>query len=298
MTFDVAIVGSPFLDLTFEGLPRMPGPGQEVYGRALHVSPGGTGMQAVGAARLGLRTALVSPVGRDLPGRFLREAFEAEGVSWMGPSVQTTPVTALVSVPDGPAMATFHPEDELSPEHLAEVDAQAFVFSFGRLGLRAPGTRVYAVTGPVEAERMAGRVPVELRGVHACIANRVEAAAFTGESEPEVAARVMAGRCGTAVVTMGAEGAVAVEGDRVARANGPSVEAVDVVGAGDLFVSAYVWADLGGMALEERLSWATLYAGLSVRTVTPLAGAMRLEELLDEGRRAGLVPAATVRERP
>src|SRR5207248_652902 len=60
---DVAVVGSPFLDLTFEGLPRVPLPGEELVGRALHVAPGGTGMQAIGLARLGLSVTLVAPLG-------------------------------------------------------------------------------------------------------------------------------------------------------------------------------------------------------------------------------------------
>ena len=52
---------TPFLDLVFEGLPRLPGAGEEVVGRALHVVPGGTAVQAIGLARLGLSVALVSP---------------------------------------------------------------------------------------------------------------------------------------------------------------------------------------------------------------------------------------------
>jgi sugar/nucleoside kinase (ribokinase family) len=50
----VAVVGAPFLDLVFEGLPRLPREGEEVVGRALHLVPGGTAIQAIGLARLGL----------------------------------------------------------------------------------------------------------------------------------------------------------------------------------------------------------------------------------------------------
>ena len=57
MTFDVAVVGAPFLDLTFEGLERIPQEGEELTARTLHVAPGGTGRQAIAAARLGNGTA-------------------------------------------------------------------------------------------------------------------------------------------------------------------------------------------------------------------------------------------------
>jgi sugar/nucleoside kinase (ribokinase family) len=63
VTVELAVVGSPFLDLTFEGLERVPEVGEELVARALHVGPGGTGMQAIGASRLGVATALVASIG-------------------------------------------------------------------------------------------------------------------------------------------------------------------------------------------------------------------------------------------
>src|SRR5436309_2722976 len=80
MSIDVAVVGTPFLDFTFEGLPKLPVPGEEVVGRALHVAPGGAAMQAIAAARLGLSVAMVGPLGTDVAGTWLREILEREGV--------------------------------------------------------------------------------------------------------------------------------------------------------------------------------------------------------------------------
>jgi|AntDryMetagUQ889_1029465.scaffolds.fasta_scaffold73410_1 ribokinase len=83
---DVAVVGAPFLDLTFEGLTHLPALREEVIARKLHVAPGGTGMQALGAARLGLTTALVAPMGRTSGAGLLRGFLETEGVEgWAGP---------------------------------------------------------------------------------------------------------------------------------------------------------------------------------------------------------------------
>jgi sugar/nucleoside kinase (ribokinase family) len=65
---------------------------------------------------------------------------------------------------------------------------------------------------------------------------------------------------------------------------------VDATGAGDLFVAAYAWADARGLPVDQRIAWATLSAGLSVRAPTALTGAPRLAELLDEGMRRGLTP--------
>jgi sugar/nucleoside kinase (ribokinase family) len=80
------------------------------------------------------------------------------------------------------------------------------------------------------------------------------------------------------------------------RVGGVRVDAVDTTGAGDLFSAAYVWADHWGAPLEERLRWAVLYAALSVRVATAVAGAVTLRALLEEGAELGL--ASPVRQSP
>lgn len=52
--------------------------------RTLHVAPGGARMQALGAARLGLATVLVAPIGRARGPGLLRSFFEWEGVEIAG----------------------------------------------------------------------------------------------------------------------------------------------------------------------------------------------------------------------
>lgn len=286
--FDVAVVGAPFVDLTFTSLARLPRAGEEIVGRELRVGPGGTGMQAVAAARLGLSAALVSPVGADIGGRMLRSIFTDEGVTWLGRDVNATPTTAILSTPLGTAMATAPVDAEPSPEDVVAADTRSIVLSLGRLPLRPTNTVVYVTTGMVEVE--AGVRPDEttLEGARALILNQQEAVRITGAGDASDAAERLAGPERSVVVTLGADGAVAVEDGRVVRAPAPAVEAVDATGAGDLFVAAYVWADLGGLDAEARLAWACLYAGLSVRAPTAFDGALRIDELLAEGERRGM----------
>lgn len=300
MTVDVAVVGAPFLDLTFEGLGRIPGVGEEVVARSLHIAPGGTGMQAVGAARLGLTAVLVARLGDDLPAALVRGVLESEGVRITGPrgagprsqgappAAPGVPVTALLSTPEGVAMATGPGGYEPCAEEVAEPGARALVLSLGRLPLAPPDAVLYAVTGGLELAH-AHDVPRErLAAVRALVVNAAEASLLTGRSDPEDGARDLARRAATVVVTLGAEGALAVSGERFERARAPRVDCLDATGAGDLFTAAYVWADLRGAPLADRLAWASLYAGLSVRAPTALAGALGLEVLLAEGRARGL----------
>ena len=290
MSVDVAVVGEPFLDLTFEGLPRVPRPGEELLAQGFHVAPGGTGMQAVGAARLGLSVALVGRWADDAGGRLLRAILEAEGIELFGPSAGGTSATALLSTPDGVAMATALATDELSREAVASAVAGGVVVSLGRLGLAPQDVPVYAVTGSLEIASARAALEGFGRPVQAVIANAREAAAITGHDDVETAAAKLTRFATTAVVTLGRDGAVAASSDGLARAPAPDVPEVDATGAGDLFVSGYLWADLAGAGLENRLAWATLYASLSVRAPTALEGALHLEPFIEEGRRRGLAP--------
>jgi sugar/nucleoside kinase (ribokinase family) len=306
MRLDVAVVGAPFLDLTFEGLPRVPCIGEELIARALHVAPGGTGMQALGTARLGLATALIAPIPHQGGGVLLRSFLVSEGVEVVGrgPSPPGTadltrdavrvPVTALLSTQQGVAMATVLSGEEPSEEDVAIVRARAIVLSLGRVPMAPSGAALYVVTGGLELSRADQTIVQRLASARALVLNAAEATVLTGRHDPEDAACVLARHVPTAVVTMGSDGAVAAEGDTLTRVAAPRVDSVDATGAGDLFVSAYVWADLAGEPVRNRLEWASLYAALSVRAPTAFAGAVGLERLVVEGSARGLVAPGVV----
>jgi sugar/nucleoside kinase (ribokinase family) len=296
---DVAVVGAPFLDLTFEGMERLPHIGEELIARRLHIGPGGSGMQAIGSARLGLQTVLVAPMGSGAAAKFLRDVLVGEGVG-VSPSPADrgeetggleVPVTALLCTPDGVAMATGLGGIEPAPDDVAGAHAGSVVLSLGRLHLAPQATAVYVVTGSVEVARVDDGVLRRLANARALILNAAEAIAITGESDVEHAARRLAGYGPTVVVTMGADGAMGVQRqEAAARVAAPQVEVIDATGAGDLFVAAYVWADVRGAALADALAWASLYAGLSVRSPTAFGGAVRLNQLLQEGLERELPP--------
>lgn len=299
MKLDLAVVGAPFLDLTFEGLPRLPRLGEEVVANSLHIAPGGTGMQAIGAARLGLATALVAPIGDGCGAELLRALLEAEGVDVVGqgghpghdepePEGPGVPTTALLATPGGVAMATALQGREPTAWEVAAAPARAVVASLGRLALAPPGAAVYAVTGGLELGRVDEATLERLGRARAFVLNAEEAASLTGRREPEQAALELARRVDMVAITMGGKGALVARNERVAFVPARDGEVVDATGAGDLFTSAFVWADLRGATPDACLAWASLYAGLSVRAPTAYAGAVRLKELLREGDTIGL----------
>ena len=109
MAVDLACAEPAFLDLTMTGLDKIPGPGEERLATDFLRSPGGGAITAVGAARLGLSCALVSPLGDDAVGILLRSLLADDGVRWDGRLVARTPVTVITPSNGDRAMATFDP---------------------------------------------------------------------------------------------------------------------------------------------------------------------------------------------
>jgi sugar/nucleoside kinase (ribokinase family) len=302
MGVDLACAEPAFLDLTMTGLDQIPGPGEERLATDFLRSPGGGAITAVGAARLGLSSALVSPLGDDAVGILLRSLLADDGVRWSGRLVDRSPVTVIMPSGGDRAMATFDPGEGVTAEELASVDPRAVVLSIPRLPLAPAGARAYVSIGDVDARALAGgELPSELSTARALLVNAREAGLLTGASDVETAAAQLATVAPVVIVTLGAGGAVAAGVEGSVRVPGIEVEAVDTTGAGDLFAAAYVWADHWGTGLDERLRWAVLYASLSVRVATAVAGAVTLRALLEEGAEHGLAspvrqPSAAMKE--
>jgi sugar/nucleoside kinase (ribokinase family) len=292
MSVDVACGDLAFVDITFVGLEQLPGPGEERRATDLQRSAGGGAITAVALARLGLTAALVSPIGSDADGDFLRAELAAEGVLWAGRRVARTATTAVMPIDGDRALATYDPGEQATAAELAAVEPRAVVISLPRLALVPPRVALYATAGDDEARADADE-EADLRYARALIVNEREAQVMTGASDGESAARRLAQRTPCAIVTLGERGAVAICEKQFVQVPGVAAEAVDTTGAGDLFTAAYVWADHLGLALEERVRWAVLYAALSVRVPTALAGAASRSALVEAGAARGLALPAS-----
>jgi sugar/nucleoside kinase (ribokinase family) len=290
VAYDVVCAGPVSLDVTLVGLDELPRPGEERFGDELVFSPGAFATIAVGVARLGLRAAVIAPKPRDLAGAYLASALAAEGVAWLGAPADRAAITFVMPLAGDRALASYDPVDRSEPTPLAGVNAAAFVLGPGELAQVPRGASAYVMTGSVDDRPWLERPSPNAQRPRALFANEREAVQLTGADGVEEAARRLGASAETAVVTRAAAGALGVHGDEVVRVDAPEAEARDTTGAGDLFASAYIWADGEGLPLEERLRWAALYASLSVAVVGAIPGAANLAELLAAGRRRGLTP--------
>lgn len=250
MAARLTVVGSINLDLVAQAA-RLPRPGETVSGARFSRVPGGKGAnQAVAAARLGAEVALVGCVGRDeLAAEAVAGLREAEVEErWLtrdGPTgialitVDAAGETTIVVAPGANA--------ELRPENLDLGDAPTVLCqqeipaeTVARAAELAP--RFFLNAAPARE----GAPEAELT-----IVNRLELEAL-GE------------RAGLVCLTLGAEGAVLLEGgEEVARSAPPPVEAVDGTAAGDAFTACLVVSLLEGRPRDESLRRACVAGALA-----------------------------------
>lgn len=284
---DVAVVGSLNHDLTVL-TPHLPVPGETVLGRGHRSGPGGKGAnQAVAAARLGSRTALIGRVGDDEHGRSLVSSLAREDIDvrCVGTDESEPTGLAVITVDDhaensivvspGANMNLRGEDVDLCAELLA--DATVVLIQ-----LEVPLEAVDAVAGiasgvlclnPAPARPLPQRL---MDRVDVLIPNRSELASLAsspvsaGTASIASAARTIEGP-GAVVVTLGAEGSLVVEPDLLTAVPAPEVDAVDTVGAGDAFCGALANGISRGLTLGDAARWATVAGSLAAARPGALA---------------------------
>jgi len=304
---DVFLSGQVFMDMIFTGLPGLPPPGTELYTEGLGSAPGGIANIAVAMSRLGLRVGLAAPFGDDLFGNYLwRTLSEQEGVDLTRAQRVTewpTPVTVSLAYDSDRSMVTYEkPVPEEAAGALAGaappnaracfIDIDGPVPAWAR-EMRRGGALVFADLGWDATETWSSDVIDRLADVDVFMPNAVEAMAYTRTNSPEEAARALSERVPVVVVKRGGDGAIAIDSrtGEVAETTALPVEALDATGAGDVFGAGFLFGTLAGLPLAERLKFANLCAGLSVRHRSGSLGAPCWGEIAAFGE-SGEIPEA------
>jgi ribokinase len=280
--WDVVVMGGINTDYVVRSA-ELPAPGQTVFGEAFYTGPGGKGAnQAVAAARLGARVAMIGRVGDEPRGRDMVRSLKREGIDvrHIGfDSKQPSGAAAIAVDAEGEKQisAALCANYALTPKLVREAEdliasARVLLCNFEtppQCALAAAklakkhGVKVVLDPAPPS------EVPADLFPLLYIIRpNSDEAEHMTGVNVKD---RASARRAGEKLRAMGAARCViaAGGGNLLVSEEGEiyqphlPVKAVDATGAGDAFAAALAVGTAEGLAIREVMLLATATAGLS-----------------------------------
>jgi sugar/nucleoside kinase (ribokinase family) len=299
---EVLCAGIVVADHLCAPISHLPAAGELVMADRMLLTIGGCAANAaVDLVKMGLRAAVIGCVGGDIFGRIVSDLLREAGVDVSAlrvtPEAETSQ-TLIVNVTgqdrrfihtfgaNGEFRAADIPMDRLSrcralylggyllmPKVVQEELVPVFAAA------RKAGVKtVLDVAVPAPGDYLA-RLEKILPHVDVFLPNNHEAAIITGESDPVKQAEIFHKMgAGTAVVTLGGDGAVLV-GERARLRSGVySVPFVDGTGGGDAFDAGYLYGLLHNLDAESCLKVASALGASCVRAVGTTPGVFTQSE--------------------
>lgn len=278
----ITVLGSINMDL-IASVTRLPKPGETVTGDHFVTAPGGKGAnQALAARRAGATVVMAGACGEDefaVPAlTYLR--FDGVNLDRVKSASTATGVALIFVGPDGENVIAIvaGANGMVTPE-----DAKAAVADMKRgdtlmLQMEVPAPAIEAALraarekGITSIVNIAPITPDALRLAQMAdivIANETEFELFCGKPDLDAAAReaemmrINREQKQTIIVTLGADGVVAVRNGTLHKARGLVIEPVDTVGAGDTFCG-YLAAGMDqGLKFDIALGRAAIAGSLA-----------------------------------
>ncbi len=300
--FDLVVLGDANPDLILTGKDIVPEFGQvEKWIDNAELTVGGSaGIFAVGAAKLGLKTAFIGKVGADEFGHFMRDQFVRHGIDVSGLVIDPKIKTGLgISLSDGNdrAILTFGGSIPL----LSYNDIDFDLLSRGRHlhsgsyylldGLRPDLARIYqeaqalGLTTSLDTnydpkEVWDRQVFDVLDHTDLFLPNMTELLAISGQKTLEAAVEhFTSGRKLMVTLKNGADGALAFSNGEKYSVSSITVTPLDTTGAGDSFDAGFIYGYLNQFPIEKSLRIGCICGALSTQGLGGTAAQATLAEL-------------------
>lgn len=278
----ITVFGSINMDL-IATTTRLPKPGETVAGTGFATAAGGKGAnQALAACRAGAQVKMAGAVGKD--------GFANDAVALLKDGGADLSLVKSVEAPTGTALILVEADGEnmiavvpgangtltsadasnalkgmsTTDTLMLQLEIPAEAVETALHEARAAGIRTVINIAPLtdEAARLGKMADI-------VIANETEFERLAGESgmgnaEREAAIIRLHGETGqTLIVTLGAEGVMALHEGKLYRASGLTIEPVDTVGAGDTFCGYFTASLDAGLGFEDALKRAAIAGSLA-----------------------------------
>jgi sulfofructose kinase len=292
--WDVLGVGCNSVDYVYRlpASPRADSPTAKLRISSHAAMCGGQTATAMAAcAAFGLRAAYLGTAGRDHNGRLVIGELQQRGVDVS--HVQTRECAsrfAVIAVDEhtGERIVLWDRDDRLN---LSATDIDPALIASARLVhvddedqeaaiAAASMARTAGVPVTSDIDRVTDRTRELIAAVTVPMFGAHVLPAITGEHDPERALRVLRrSHDGLLCVTLGASGAMLLDGDEIVFEPAFPVTAVDTTGAGDVFRAAFIHGLLNGAPPDHLLRFANAAAALSCTRAGAISGVPQLADV-------------------
>lgn len=286
-------IGFVNVDLIYSGLKALPKMGEEVYAPKFGMYLGG-GIPAtlINTARLGIPSRIVTFLGRDTFSDFVKKEFDkypAKVINlYEGDKIPVTLSTAMVCEEDRTFLSYQDPvtiTPDIQKQALSQLRGAKVVnmqdgFSDVYRTLKEEGTIQIFDTG-WEDDLSIDKYKEYLELADYYVPNRKEALKITGEGTIEAAAECLSQFFTDVIIKLDKEGCL-LKNKSGFQVIGPlkGVEAVDSTGAGDAFLSGFIYGIYHGYPVEECIRFGNITGGYCVQGIGCLTRYAGEEELL------------------
>lgn len=294
----IAVIGSLNYDIVFKQ-KRLPVPGETYTADSVQTAGGGKGAnQAVQCAKLGALTYMVGAVGNDAMGAFLRDSLEKYGVQtqYLLTREGASGFAVVQALADGTVAATLArgANYALTP---SDIDAVRDLLKRSRIAIfqmEIPREVLeYAIEAAAAEEcfillNAAPAAPIDadiLKKVDCLVVNEVEASYYCGveirdRDSAEQHIKKLQEKCGRIVIiTLGVQGSVIYDGERLEFIPAKKVAAIESTGAGDSYIGAFSVRLLEGADCFRAARFAAEAAAVTVTGVGAQPSMPTREEL-------------------
>jgi sugar/nucleoside kinase (ribokinase family) len=298
--FDILVAGeiNPDLVLTGDVTPEF-GQVEKLADSADLTIGSSSAIFACGAARLGLKVALVGVCGDDLFGRFMRSELQSRKVDVSHVIVRkdgSTGLSVILNRQADRAILTFPGligalrAQEVTDALLRQARhlhvASYFLQTSLQAGLPALFQRARALELTTSLDpnydpsgRWVGFDQL-LAVTSVFLPNEAEAISLSGTTDVDASLSKLGSSGEAVVIKLGAAGAQGIHKGRMGRAGAIPVKVVDTIGAGDSFDAGFLYGYLAGWDFEKSMQLACACGGLSTLQAGGTHGQPTLEEAM------------------
>ena len=258
---------------------------------------GNASNNAVGSARLGMDTAIVSILGKDEVGKMISAHWKEEGVSTkfvVFDAKRGTNYSTVLNYRGERTILVFHEKrDYRFPKDLPEAE-WVYYTSLGKGSevmhkpllsyVKRAGAKFCFQPGTFQLKLGADALTPLIAASYITVMNKEEAQRIVGDATRTMAVllkRLKAMGCEIAVITDGPKGSYTYDGKRFLQLGIMDVPVIERTGCGDAFATAFVAALHNGETIAEAMRWGTANSASVISYIGPQQGLLKTKAMND-----------------